>query len=69
MSDSKQCLTCKHYEGALTCAAFPNGIPVRILTGEVDHRQPVPGDNGIRWQPLNAVAAELMADLDGDDDE
>lgn len=30
-----------------TCAAFPAGIPDRILAGIIDHTKPVPGDNGI----------------------
>lgn len=32
------------------CAAFPDGIPDRVYGNEVDHRQPVEGDHGIRWE-------------------
>ncbi len=35
-----------------TCAAFPDGIPSSVvLRDEVDHTQPYPGDNGIRYKP------------------
>jgi hypothetical protein len=35
------------------CAAFPlpDGIPARVWTNQVDHRQPVDGDGGVRWEP------------------
>jgi hypothetical protein len=36
-------------EGAL-CEAFPEGIPERIALDYFDHRDPFPGDNGIRWR-------------------
>lgn len=45
------CWTCKHkHAGAATCAAFPAGIPVEILDGRNQHREPVPGDNGIQYE-------------------
>ena len=47
-----QCAECKHYTGLLTCKAFPKGIPRPVLTGKHDHREPYPGDNGIRFEPV-----------------
>jgi hypothetical protein len=31
------------------CAAFPDRIPREIFPGQHDHREPHPGDNGIRF--------------------
>jgi hypothetical protein len=33
------------------CAAFPDGIPRRVLFNGLDHRQPIDGDHGLRWTP------------------
>lgn len=54
---SDQCITCKHkWPGALQCNAFPDGIPVEIVTGEHDHRKPFDGDGGIRYEPAEPEA-------------
>jgi hypothetical protein len=57
-----QCFTCTHYRSPFarpagqpgpagpTCAAFPAGIPTAVLDNSVDHRDPVDGDHGIRWE-------------------
>lgn len=50
MPQSTQCLECAHYEGALTCKAYPEGIPAEIATGKHDHRKPYPGDGGVRFK-------------------
>ncbi len=45
------CHTCKHWnDNTLTCKAFPNGIPIAILTNEWDHRYPIGGDHGIQYE-------------------
>lgn len=49
------CMKCVHLyenkpgEWGFRCAAFPNGIPEEIMTGEVDHTKPYEGDNGIQF--------------------
>ncbi len=55
-----QCGACDRYRSPFSaentiglegpfCAAFPTGIPDRIFTNQVDHRQPVEGDHGLQW--------------------
>lgn len=53
---------CRHFKGKSVdeenlkmryfCAAFPNGIPEDIVLGLVSHTTEYPGDNGIRFAPL-----------------
>ncbi len=51
-----QCGICKHAEGALTCAAFPDGIPADILTGEFDHTEKHPDqDNDIVFEEYTDI--------------
>jgi len=53
-----QCSLCRHanrrLDGMLdrTCDAFAAGISREIFSSTIDHRQPFPGDNGIRFEPL-----------------
>ena len=39
---SVQCLACKHLGKPVTCKAFPEGIPKKILDGKIDHSKPLP---------------------------
>jgi hypothetical protein len=43
-----QCPTCQHYQGDLTCEAFPRNIPELILTGEFDHTKPLGVETNLR---------------------
>lgn len=46
-----QCLSCAHWTVSQEkCEPFPDGIPKSIWLNRVDHRQPYPGDGGIRWE-------------------
>ncbi len=48
------CLFCKHDrtdKGEVPhCVAFPGEIPQTIMRMDHDHRQPFPGDRGIRFE-------------------
>ena len=48
-----QCINCRHFEKEDRCKAFPDGIPAKVFTGEHDHREPYPGDNGIQFEPAD----------------
>lgn len=46
------CEKCKHiHKNRVTCDAFEDGIPTKILTGDVRHDKPYPGDRGIQFEP------------------
>lgn len=48
-----QCIDCEHkHDGASTCDAFTEAIPMDILTNVHDHRDPHAGDQGIRFEPI-----------------
>jgi hypothetical protein len=54
MMDYSLCEFCKHQDRGLVgwprCKAFPDEIPLEVLTTEHDHREPYPGDGGIRFE-------------------
>lgn len=65
------CLSCRHLRDDSRCAAFPEGIPDRIIASGADHRTRWPGDHGIQyamrpgdedllavWQRFHALRAE-----------
>lgn len=58
MIDAPICLYCKRYRrddpDRLTCDAFPAGIPETIIESRLDHRKPVNGDRGLRFDPVDA---------------
>ncbi len=59
------CLGCKHYGGLLgtSCDAYPKGIPRVILEDRFDHRSPLDGDHGIRFE-LGPGGAQVLADVE-----
>jgi len=68
---SPVCDFCRHYritpplddQGELrppTCDAFPHGIPDEIWHGRSKHRDPYPGDHGIRFEARPDVKPEVL---------
>jgi len=59
------CVACERLRpaigGRLTCVAFPDGIPDRLLKGLADHRRPYPGDHGIRFELDQAAPEEVRS--------
>ena len=61
--DRPVCVLCKHLESAtlsdppLRCAAFPEGVPAEVAAGKDDHTSSLPGDRGIRFEPLTELTA------------
>jgi hypothetical protein len=63
------CQSCKHFRRDIDtdtiCAAFPDGIPIEIIAARHDHREPYPGDHGIRYEPITMNAARFREHFDG----
>jgi len=60
---AKSCMTCKHIITHRSCNAFPGGIPLQIISGEVIHDKKIKGDNGIVYERISKP--ELQKKLDG----
>lgn len=64
---ARQCDACLWFESP-GCLAFPEGVPADVLTGALDHRYPVPGDDGVRFlQDPSKPAHFSDAPLSGDE--
>lgn len=60
------CGVCRHMAPvAWTCTAFPDGIPNALDMAGADHRAPLPGDHGVRFQPVDAAAAQYVTEQYG----
>jgi hypothetical protein len=48
------CLDCKHFRPDVgrACAAFPEKIPDIVWLKGDPHTGPIPGDHGIRFEPI-----------------
>ena len=46
------CFSCKHVGFWPTCEAFLGPIPMDIRQGENDHSQPIEGDHGMQYEPV-----------------
>lgn len=62
------CLLCSRLrDSGMTCEAFPDGVPLRIIRGESLHLRPEDGDHGLTFQleDTDAVreAAQRMVGL------
>lgn len=59
-----QCNACVRLrDNKTTCDAFPAGIPQFMLTQLGDHRDRLPGDQGLQFEQLNTLAAHEAYDL------
>ncbi len=55
------CNDCAHYLGFAKCMAFPERIPRELLTVEISHDTPYPGDRGYLFTPNVKIAKEAVA--------
>ena len=57
---------CRHLDpqGLPRCVAYPDGIPLPILSGDLPHDRPLPGDHGIQFAPLNRIEDALDRELE-----
>ena len=53
------CLWCERFEPLSEtegCEPFPDGIPDEVFENRWDHRQPIPGDGGLLFEPNEGYA-------------
>lgn len=59
------CRLCKHFRPDLTCAAYPERIPIQIFSGELDHLVVRPEQvDGVLFEPVEhptGIARRLSA--------
>src|SRR5262249_26980973 len=53
------CRVCKHLQPGMRCVAFPDGIPMAIFSGQVDHLSVRPGQRGTIVFELTEAPDEL----------
>src|SRR5689334_14125982 len=61
------CLACRHVRlgdtDRLACESFPPGIPPPMLDGPADRRDSVPGDKGLRFEPVDDVPDDVLSEI------
>ena len=59
------CVVCDRIAGdrSFSCEAFSDGIPDEIAFRYFDHRKEYPGDNGLRFVPIDSPATEVILDF------
>jgi hypothetical protein len=59
------CVVCARIkeDRSFSCEAFPDGIPDEIAFRYIDHRNPYPGDSGLRFVPKDSPATEMILDF------
>jgi hypothetical protein len=61
MSEYRGCRGCRHYLVELTCSAFPEGIPLVIISGQIQHTEILPKQgNTIVYEPIKKSTTDKM---------